>query len=247
MSGFVSGFVSFENLDLEGRADVLAFRQQGRCCRPREHARTVREHFGRRFPPAKDGVCRKGRTVEGGRGLLRGRGHGVVDLVLRHVDGGKPAEVPVLLKGNKSKRVGRVDNRDLSQYHAECIAHAQEGGALWVYHLWLAGDTLVMRRCDAARVIRECRGSAIPNAPDAEKAKGIGPTLTWGVRYDPRSYKLKSGAVRTQDYWRLRIEWNRVPESMWLDSEPIPFDSTAPLPSGVRFGRTVSALGEILD
>jgi hypothetical protein len=138
-------------------------------------------------------------------------------------------EVPVLLKGNKSKRVGKVDNRDLSQYWAECIEHAQEGSALWVYHLWLSGDTLVMRRIDAARVIRECVGSATPNDPSAEKAKGIGPTLTWGVRYDPRSYKLKSGVIRTQDYWRLRIEWNRVPESMWLDAEPIEFDSTAPL------------------
>jgi hypothetical protein len=132
-------------------------------------------------------------------------------------------------------------------YHAECIEHAMEGGALWVYHLWLAGDTLMMRRIDAARVIRECPGDGTPNAPDAEKAKGIGPTLVWGVRYDPRSYKLKSGEVRTQDYWRLRIEWNRVPESMWHDPTPIPFDSTAALPASMRFGRKVSALGVILD
>ncbi len=215
--------------DLERLADEIAFAQHGGVCRrPRNHPGAVLEWFGRgTLKIVKDGIRRDGALDSTGRGVTAGRGSTAVDLVCSvETFPGNEESVPVLLKGNggspwtKNGTLRNPGNRDISMKHAELIAYARAGGELWTYHLWMDGEVLMMRRIDAARVIRECPGNEVRT-----NHGGIGPGVAWGVRLN--SQKAKSGKV----YYggRLRIEWSRVPASMWLDPEPIRYDSRAPL------------------
>ena len=202
--------------DLEQIADVQAYHQHGGSCRrPREHAGAIQDWFGGAIPPAKDGVATDGSVDSTGRGVLRGRGHGLVDLVIEttEYEGAATSLVPLCLKGHKKGWT----NRDVSQYGEEAVEFSKNGGILWVCHLWMVGGQLVMRRIDMGRVIRECAGDT-----ERTKLQGIGPDRVWGFRFDPR-------CGGKYEYWRLRVEWSRVPASYWLDAVPVPFDSRAPL------------------
>ena len=203
--------------DLESMADVAAYWQHGGVCRrPREHVGAIQDWFGGAIPPAKDGVATDGSKDSTGRGVLRGRGHGLVDLVVRttEYEGAPESLVPMCLKGHKKKGFG---NRDISLYGEEAVEFSKNGGILWVCHLWMVGGQLMMRRIDAARIIRE-----LPGDMEQTKLQGIGPDKVWGFRFDPR-------CGGKYEYWRLRIEWSRVPASYWLDKSTVPFDSRAPL------------------
>lgn len=159
---------------------------------------------------ATDGVAKNGRKDRLGRPFGKGRGCGIFDLVIPvPVAPGIVEQVPASVKGCSSSG---YSNRDLTQHHEVAVAHAQSGRALWVFLCRQIGDTVVMRRIDAARVIRE--------APSC-----------WHIRDDVRRYQKKDGTKVVQTYKRLRIEWARVNKTapgLFLDADWTEFSATLP-------------------
>jgi len=158
---------------------------------------------------ATDGVAKNGKLDRLGRPFGKGRGCGVFDLVIRHeICNGIVEMVPVSVKGCTGSGYG---NRDVTMHHDVTIAHCLNGRALWVFLCRQIGETVVMRRIDAARVIRE--------------------TDCWHVRDDIRRYKKKSGEEVVKTYKRLRIEWARVNKTaphLFHDADWTEFSATLP-------------------
>jgi len=160
---------------------------------------------------ASDGVAKNGKLDRLGRPFGKGRGCGLFDLVIpcEVIPGSIVEQVPAAVKGCKSSGYG---NRDLTQHWEVAVAHAEEGRAIWTFLVRQIGDTVVMRRIDAARVIRE--------AADC-----------WKVRDDVRRYTKADGTKVVQTYKRLRIEWSRVNKNhphLFADSDWVPFDASIP-------------------
>jgi hypothetical protein len=191
----------------ETEASCIAFEQtNGAALDPRDAHGAIRLWMGDsadRLPPAKDGICKKGGVDRLGRPLQKGRGHGVFDMVLpwKSPCGTIVEMVPVSLKGSKGNGYG---NRDLTMYDEVVIDHAEAGRALWVFLLREEAGTLLMRRVDASRVIRE--GTEGHH---------------WFVRQDNRKV-----GERVYEYTRLRIEWSRVAKDaghLFADADWTPF------------------------
>lgn len=160
---------------------------------------------------ASDGVCKRGTLDRLGRPLGKGRGCGLFDLVVPVpvVSGSIVEQVPVAVKGCSGSGYG---NRDLTQHWEVAVAHAEAGKAIWTFLVRQIDDTVVMRRIDAARVIREAKDC-------------------WLVRDDIRRYTKKDGSEVTQTYKRLRLEWARVNKNhphLFLDPDWVAFDATLP-------------------
>jgi len=183
--------------DLETEASCRAWEQTGGAClAPRNghgHIRLWMQDNCDRLPPAKDGTCKKGGEDRLGRPLQKGRGHGVFDIVIPvEVCPGIVEMVPVSLKGSRSK--SGYGNRDLTMYDSVIIDHAFADRALWVFLLREVAGTLLMRRIDASRVLRD----------------GV-EGYHWVVRNDNRVAKATG---RVYEYTRLRIEWSRVAKDL---------------------------------
>jgi len=175
---------------------------------------------------ASDGVAKSGRKDRLGRPYGQGRGCGVFDLVIRHevVPGSIVEHVPVSVKGCTGSGYG---NRDVTMHHEVTIAHCLNGRSLWVFLCREVGGQVIMRRIDAARVIRE--------APDC-----------WHVRDDVRrdstdkkSDKADSSVYNPEtgkwdnvrDYTRLNVRWAAVAKKyphLFADSEWVPFRAELP-------------------
>lgn len=174
---------------------------------------------------ASDGVAKSGRKDRLGRPYGQGRGCGVFDLVIRHevVPGSIVEQVPVSVKGCTDSGYG---NRDVTMHHAVTVAHCLNGRALWVFLCREVGGQVVMRRIDAARVIRE--------------------TDCWHVREDvrrdstnERSKKATESVFNPEtgmwdnvrDYTRLNIRWAAVNKShphLFADADWVEFSATLP-------------------
>jgi hypothetical protein len=195
--------------DLETEAACQAFEQTGgTCLDPRDGHASIRlwmQENASRLPPARDGVAKDGAEDRLGRPLMKGRGHGVFDMVIPvAVAPGIVEMVPASLKGSKGRGYG---NRDLTMYDEVVIDHANAGRALWVFLLREEAGTLLMRRVDASRVIREAPGC-------------------WFVRQDNRRVGEK-----VYEYTRLRIEWSRVAKEaghLFTDADWTPFRAELP-------------------
>jgi len=160
---------------------------------------------------ATDGVAKSGKLDRLGRPFGKGRGCGIFDLVIPHtLCGGQLRDrVPVSIKGCGSSGYG---NRDLTQHTDVAIRHAEAGHTLWVFLVKEEGGTVVMRRIDASKVIRE--------APDC-----------WKVREDKRKYTKADGTEVVKVYSRLRIEWARVAKrhpGLFEDADWVEFSATLP-------------------
>lgn len=159
---------------------------------------------------ATDGVCKKGRKDRLGRPLGKGRGCGVFDLVIPvEIVPGIVEQVPASVKGCSGSG---YSNRDLTQHHEVAVAHAMAGRALWVFLCREVAGTVLMRRIDASRVIRE--------AADC-----------WKVRDDIRRYTNADGTEVVQTYKRLRLEWARVNKTaphLFHDADWVEFSATLP-------------------
>lgn len=160
---------------------------------------------------ASDGVCKAGKVDRLGRPKGKGRGCGVADIAVpvEVVPGSIVEWVPVSVKGCSASGYG---NRDLTQHHETVLRHAEAGRACWVMLVTVKGGTLVMRRIDASRVIRE--------AEDC-----------WLVRDDVRKYTKKDGTEVVKVYKRLRLEWARVNKRhphLFHDADWTEFSATLP-------------------
>jgi len=157
--------------------------------------------------------------------LNNGRGEIFGDCALRVPivrSGNLLAEIPVSLKGG--------DSRDVSTDIPWMKAAVAAGMPLWVY--LLDGDAspveytdgvrtdvppatgLTMRRINVQPLLRDCI-TDWSKAGDSKAAPAF-------VRVN------KQGSYT---YLRVRVNWNNVPAHYWLDTVPVPFDATAPLPS----------------
>tara|TARA_B100001094_G_scaffold196911_1_gene190948 strand:+ start:558 stop:1172 length:615 start_codon:yes stop_codon:yes gene_type:complete len=160
---------------------------------------------------ATDGVAKNGKLDRLGRPYGKGRGCGLFDLVVPVpvVPGSIMEQVPVAVKGCAGSGYG---NRDLTQHHTIAVEHAEAGKAIWTFLVRQIGDTVTMRRIDAARVIREAKDC-------------------WHVRDDIRRYTKADGTKVERTYKRLRIEWARVNKlhpGLFLDADWVAFSATLP-------------------
>jgi hypothetical protein len=160
-----------------------------------------------------------------GRRLNNGRGERLFDAVLAAPIAGMAGAVrefiPVSLKGG--------DSRDISTDIPFVQSCVEAGMPIWVFLLdGQAEDltyengvhtdvppagALTMRRIDIQPLLRDCI-TEWDKAGDSKAAPAF----------------IRKAKVGEYEYLRLRVNWNRVPDHYWLDSTPVPFDASAPLP-----------------
>ena len=196
--------------DLEVEASCLAMEQNGTALAG-DCKGAVARWFDDPSILASDGKCKKGKLDRLGRPLGKGRGMGVADICIpcEVVPGVIQEMVPVSVKGCNASGYG---NRDVTQHWETVVSHAEEGRALWVFLVTMKGGTLVMRRIDASRVIRE--------APEA-----------WSIRDDARKYTKKDGTKAVKVYKRLNIRWAFVAKKyphLYEDADWVEFNATLP-------------------
>ena len=123
---------------------------------------------------ASDGVAKSGKLDRLGRPFGKGRGCGLFDLVIpcEVVPGSIVEQVPAAVKGCKSSGYG---NRDLTQHHEVAVAHAMAGRPIWTFLVRQIGETVVMRRIDAARFAggRLAAGAGSHHSADTGDSAGI--------------------------------------------------------------------------
>jgi hypothetical protein len=173
---------------------------------------------------ASDGVAKSGRKDRLGRPYGQGRGCGVFDLVIRHeVAPGIVEHVPVSVKGCTGSGYG---NRDVTMHHAVTIAHCLNERALWVFLCRQVGETVVMRRIDAARVIRETDCWHVRDDVRRDSTNEWSKKATESV-FNPETGKWDN----VRDYTRLNIRWAAVNKNhphLFADSDWVPFDASIP-------------------
>ena len=183
--------------------------------------------FGFEFTHTDESSARQRKTdlyTEDGERINPGRGERIIDAVvkapIKGCEGTLYVDMPVSLKAG--------DSRDITTDIELLRAWVDSGAPLWVYCIEGEADPihyregvvpfargLTMRRIDIAAVIRE-------------QAKTDDP---WSVEGGKRYAFLRIMKQGKYEYPRFRINWKTVPQHLWLDSEAVPFDPTAALPT----------------
>ena len=195
-----------------------------RCWR---HMLGMAQTFGFEFTHTDEKSARQRSTqlyTQDGERINPGRGERIIDAVVKApiqgCEGSLYVDMPVSLKAG--------DSRDITTDIDLLRAWVDSGAPLWVY--CIDGDAepvhyregvvpyarnLTMRRIDIAAVIRE-------------QAKTQDP---WSVEGGKRYAFMRVMKQGKYSYPRFRINWKTVPQHLWLDSEAVPFNPEAPLPS----------------
>jgi len=132
------------------------------------------------------------------------------------------AEIPVSLKGG--------DSRDISTDIPWMKEAVEAGMPLWVY--LLEGDSAEVVYTDGVRT------DVTPAQGMTMRRINVQPLLRdcitdWSKPGDSKTSPafIREAKQGKYSYLRVRVNWGTVPSSYWLDSEPVLFDATAPLPS----------------